>query len=153
MSELGNTRPSIETQQEAVARLGEEALWGPSLRELFDHAARDLAELLHADLTKVLEWQPEKGELLLQSGVGWRAGSVGSATEPDRRGSAAGYALLTEEPVVVRDLAAEDRFTPSDLLREHGAAGLACPFSPLVGGASGECIVQRVISIKRRPVN
>ncbi|SCY47154.1 ATP-binding protein [Thiohalorhabdus denitrificans] len=108
-------------QQEAVAELGEAGLRRASLQALFDRATAMLGELLEADLTKVLEWHPEVGVLLLKSGNGWREGLVGSATEPDGYGSPGGYTMLTERPVVVEDLAAETRFTPSELLREHGA--------------------------------
>ncbi|WP_373654949.1 PAS domain-containing protein [Thiohalorhabdus methylotrophus] len=108
-------------RQAAVARLGERALWNPPLQLLFDQATRELAEQLEVDFTKVLEWHPDEGTLLLRSGTGWPQGQVGTATEPDQYGSPGGYTLLTEEPVFIADLTTEERFAASELLTEHGA--------------------------------
>ncbi|HKJ87854.1 MAG TPA: response regulator [Gammaproteobacteria bacterium] len=113
-------RQRKRARQEAIATLGETALWNPPLQDLFDQATRKVAEILEVDLTNILEWKPEEGYLLVRSGTGWKEGVVGSATEPDRRASPGGYTLLTEEPVLISDLAAEDRFTAPELLTEHG---------------------------------
>ncbi|MFP4616301.1 MAG: ATP-binding protein [Thiohalorhabdus sp.] len=123
-------------QQEAVAELGEAGLRRTSLQGLFDRATAMLGELLGADLTKVLEWRPEEGILLLKSGTGWREGRVGSATEPDGYGSPGGYTMLTERPVIEEDLAAEMRFTPSELLDEHGAVS---GMTVVIEGPEGPC--------------
>jgi DNA-binding NarL/FixJ family response regulator/signal transduction histidine kinase len=46
---------------------------------------------------------------------------VGHATEGTGLESQAGYTLRSEAPVIAEDLRAETRFSPSALLREHGA--------------------------------
>src|ERR687894_77392 len=51
------------------------------------------------------------------------------------RGSQAGYALLSDEPVVSDDVGAEERFRPPPLLVEHGVVGSMTVVIPGHGGA------------------
>jgi two-component sensor histidine kinase len=67
-----------------------------------------------------LEYLPEKDRLLLRAGVGWDAGLIGVATVGAGRASPAGYALQTGKPVISNHLENEERFSTSDLLRDHG---------------------------------
>ncbi|WP_135823242.1 PAS domain-containing sensor histidine kinase [Halorussus ruber] len=106
-------------QQRVLSEFSQYALEARSLDDLFDEAVELVADVLDHDYCKVLELYPEDDELLLRNGVGWREGIVGSATVADDRGSQAGYTLLTEEPVVVEDLEAEERFSGPDLLNSH----------------------------------
>jgi signal transduction histidine kinase len=46
--------------------------------------------------------------------------SVGETSLPCDHDSQAGYALLSNEPVIVKDLASESRFAPGPLLTDHG---------------------------------
>ncbi len=55
----------------------------------------------------------------LRAGVGWRDGLVGKAQVGIDQDSQAGYTLMTSEPVLVRDLATETRFSGPLLLRQH----------------------------------
>src|SRR5918997_1166009 len=52
------------------------------------------------------------------------------------RGSQAGYALLSDEPVVSDDVGAEERFRPPPLLVEHGVVGSMTVVIPGHGGSS-----------------
>ncbi|WP_128477187.1 PAS domain S-box protein [Halorussus pelagicus] len=106
-------------QQRAVAEFSQAALEDRSLDALFDEAVELVCETLGHDYCKVLELHPDEDELLLRNGIGWRDGIVGDATVADDRGSQAGYTLVSEEPVVVEDMAAEDRFSGPDLLTAH----------------------------------
>jgi PAS domain S-box-containing protein len=107
-------------QQRALSEFSQYALEANSLDDLFDEAVELVADVLDHDYCNVLELHPEAGELLLRSGVGWCDGIVGSATVADDRESQAGYTLLAQEPVVVEDLDAEERFSGPDLLTSHG---------------------------------
>ncbi|MBX0293941.1 GAF domain-containing sensor histidine kinase [Halomicroarcula sp. F27] len=78
-----------------------------------------MANTLDHDYCKILELRPADDELLLRNGVGWHDGLVGTATVETEENSQAGYTLLEEEPVVVTDLPAEDRFTGPELLTSH----------------------------------
>lgn len=107
------------TQSAIVARLGQRALTNGSLDNLFDLAAKLLAEGLEVEYTKVLELLPEGDRLLLRAGVGWREGLVGQATVETGPNSQAGYTLQEDKPVIVTDLPTELRFQGPPLLSEH----------------------------------
>ncbi|HEX9017255.1 MAG TPA: ATP-binding protein [Chloroflexota bacterium] len=106
-------------QQAAVARLGEHALAGAGLGELFDECCRSAADELAADYSKVLELLPHDDLLVMRSGVGWTEGYVGSATVEGGTGSQAGYTLLAGGPVILEDVRTERRFHLSELHRVH----------------------------------
>src|SRR5690606_37241274 len=88
-------------QQHAVAELGKLALREPDLQRVFDHATTTVAATLEIEFCKILEILPGGSELLMRAGVGWKAGLVGSLRIPGGVDSQAGYALLSERPVVV----------------------------------------------------
>ncbi|WGV25270.1 PAS domain S-box protein [Halotia branconii] len=107
-------------QQAAVAQLSQVALSGLDLTALFDQTTRLVADSLAVEYCKVLELLPNGRSLLLRSGVGWQADLVGQATVSSDRTSQAGYTLLSDNPVIVKDLRVETRFNSPPLLIEHG---------------------------------
>ncbi|WP_336001138.1 PAS domain S-box protein [Halorientalis halophila] len=107
-------------QQRVVAELGESALEADDLDALMREATERVASVLGNEYCKVLELDPDRRDLLLRQGVGWREGIVGEATVDVDENSQAGYTLLSTEPVVVDDLAAETRFSGPALLTSHG---------------------------------
>ncbi len=106
-------------RQAAIAKLGLTALSGGDLGHLLDEAVRTIAELLGAEYCKVLRLLPNGREFLLQAGVGWEDGLVGSA-RVEAGSSQAGYTLRSNEPVIVEDFSTETRFTRPEILRRHG---------------------------------
>jgi len=106
-------------QQAVVAQLGQMALGGCDLDELFNEAVKQVAQTLNVEYCKVLELLPGERELLLRAGVGWKEGFVGRATVGTGTDSQAGYTLLSDEPVIVEDLKTEKRFSGPPLLHEH----------------------------------
>jgi diguanylate cyclase (GGDEF)-like protein len=104
-----------------IAALGERALEGGPLAALLDHAMEVIAEVLGVEFADVLELAPDERAFLLKAGIGFREGLVRNITLPaDWADSQAGFTILTKEPVIVEDVAAEERFQAGDLLREHG---------------------------------
>lgn len=120
-----------EAQQAAVASISQLALTAPNLTHLMDKAVRVLATILDVACVKVLQLQPDGKEFLLTSGVGWDEGLVGSTMIETGEGSQAGYTLSAFFPVIVEDLAAEQRFSGPDLLIDHGIVSGA---SVVIGG-------------------
>ncbi|MCI0488788.1 MAG: ATP-binding protein, partial [Blastocatellia bacterium] len=106
-------------QQAAVALLGQHALAGSGLGALMDEAVTTIARTLDVEYCKVLELLPGGGSLLLRAGVGWKEGLVGRAIVEAGLDSQAGFTLISNEPVIVEDLATETRFGGPSLLREH----------------------------------
>lgn len=118
--EVEATLRSRAAQQEALARLGLDALSANDLGALMDRAVKVVAETLGVELCKILELLPDGKRLRLRSGVGWKEGLVGTACIDAEAGSQAGHTLSTREPVLVQDLATETRFAGPALLTDHG---------------------------------
>ncbi len=125
-------------QQEAVARLGAQALTEHGLQSFFDVSVELIAETLGIELVQILELVPGDAELLLRAGIGWRPGVVGSALVSTDRASQAGFTLATGGPVIVEDLTAETRFSGQSLLHQHGVvSGITIPIAGRDGRTYG----------------
>ncbi len=107
-------------QQAAIASLGKQALGEQQLNNLFHQATVLVAQNLNVEYTKVLELSEDGTSLLLRAGVGWSEGLVGKATVGTDLDSQAGYTLISNEPIIVKDLSTETRFNGPALLRDHG---------------------------------
>src|SRR5919107_1252736 len=124
VTERKRAEAELETQarqQAVVADFGLRALANDDLHLLMDEAVALVARTLEAEYSEVVEILPGGEELLIVAGVGWDKGVVGDTMVSAGFGSQAGYALISEEPVIVEDLATETRFDPPSLLVEHGA--------------------------------
>ncbi|HEX8310603.1 MAG TPA: PAS domain-containing protein, partial [Chthoniobacteraceae bacterium] len=122
-AELARTYSVIQDralQQGTVAQLGQRALAGASLDELFAEATTVVRETLKTDLCAVLDLDPEEQFLSVRSLAGWSVEPQDSRI-PKGRQSLAGYALLTGEPVIVDDMETETRFEVTPRLRSLGA--------------------------------
>lgn len=117
-------------QQAVVAELGQRALAGEELPALMDFAVKAVAEALGVTHTKVLE-KVDAHTFLMRAGHGWKEGTVGRATVGTHAASQAGYTLLATAPVVVEDLAREERFKGAALLHDHG---IVSGLSVVIGG-------------------
>jgi PAS domain S-box-containing protein len=106
-------------QQAAVADLGLRALAIPDLSVLMDEAAVLIAHTLNVEYSMILELLSDGSALQRCAGVGWKAETMGHATMGTHTDSLAGYTLLSNRPVIVENLHAETRFTPSPLLLAH----------------------------------
>ncbi len=121
-------RQQIEQEQKARARhrkalaeLSQGALQKTDLPDLMEKAVHLLAEALEVPFTKILELLPNKQELLVRYGTGWKKGAVGQAiVSADPNTSQAGYTLSSPSPVVVYDLQTDKRFNGPALLHKHG---------------------------------
>lgn len=107
-------------ESEALIEIGDHALRVDELGAFLDATVTSVSAALGAPLTKVLRLDSERRCFVVQAGVGWSPGTVGTATVPTGLESQAGYTLACDQPVVVTDLATETRFEPAALLREHG---------------------------------
>lgn len=125
-------------QQRALAELGSAALTDLPFDEFLNVLTRMLAETLHCPMTKVLQFADEADLLTLRSGVGWRDGLVGKAQVGVDLESQAGYTLKVGEPVIVRDLATERRFSGPLLLRQHKVkSGMSVVIAGIAGRPFG----------------
>jgi diguanylate cyclase (GGDEF)-like protein/PAS domain S-box-containing protein len=106
-------------QQAAVATLGVAALEGTEVASLMDDAVTLVAETLEVEFCELLELTEDREALILSAGTGWRPGLVRSALMPMGSDFHAGFTWGSRGQVVVEDYAAEKRFRPTTLLREH----------------------------------
>lgn len=97
-------------QQQAVARLGRLALTDVSRQYLLDEACLTVAAVLHADLAGVLQLLPDRSAFVLRAGIGWPPNEIGVQHVPAGPRSQAGYTVASDGPVVLHDVAAEERF-------------------------------------------
>lgn len=133
-------------QQEVIAELGQRALVSTDIEAFLDEAVALIARTLGVEYCKVLKLIPGGEELLMVAGTGWVEGLVGQARVGNTVDSQAGFTLLTDEPVIVADLASETRFSGSALLRDHQVVS---GMSIIIRGPEGPYGVLGVYSTRR----
>lgn len=125
-----------QRQQAAVAALGQDALSGTDLSHLLDQAAGMVSEHLEADFSSILELG-SSGKLVLRAGRGWEDGLIGFATVDSTESSMSGFAIQTDQPVVMDNIETEERFAPSTLQHESGIVSGAAVVIPGQEGPFG----------------
>ena len=136
----------LRKQVTALAHFGGHALRSGNISELLQEATRLVSDAIEVDLVKVLELLSDGRNLLVRAGVNWNPGVVGQATISAEDGSAAGFALSTDAPVI-SDVAAETRFEIPPLLLEHGVQSTV---NVVIRGDRGPFGVLEVDSRERR---
>jgi two-component sensor histidine kinase len=106
---------------EGLTRIGVEVM--PPER-LMHHVAAQVGRVIHIHHIKVMRHRPEKGDLIVVAGVGWKPGVVGIATLAIDYRSPAGRALQTGAPVTIDNFHETGEFRLPDLLRDHGIVSL-----------------------------
>jgi GAF domain-containing protein len=91
-----------------------------SEQRLLQNAAAQVARITHIRHVKVLRYRPDKGDLLIEAGVGWKPGVVGHVSFGADRHSAPGRSLQTGAPVVCDDIRNDPEYRYAEVLREHG---------------------------------
>ena len=87
---------------------------------LLQNTTAQVSRVTHIAHVKILRYRPDRGDLLMVAGVGWRPGVVGHATFSTDRYSTAGRSMQTALPVIVEDLPNDPEFHYAEVLREHG---------------------------------
>lgn len=107
-------------QQEVVAELGRRALTDGTRTTLFGSAVQLIAETLGVEVAWFAEKLPHVDVLQPRAEVGF--GNISHRSQHLRQGldSQSGYTLLCGEPVISEQVNADDRFTPSQELRDTG---------------------------------
>jgi GAF domain-containing protein len=90
-----------------------------SVPGLLQNAAAQVARITHIKHVKILRYRPDRGDLLVEAGVGWKSGVVGHVSFGADRFSAPGRSLQTGAPVAVEDIANDPEFRYAEVLREH----------------------------------
>jgi len=94
------------------------------LQTFLDQIVAEVARATTITHIKILRYRPQKGDLLVESGVGWRDGVVGKATLPIDVSSPPGRVIQTGRSSLVEDFSKETEFKLSGLLQLHGIVSL-----------------------------
>jgi two-component sensor histidine kinase len=101
---------------------------------LLQNSVAQIARITGIKHVKALRYRPDRGDLLIEAGVGWRPGVVGHVSFGADRHSAPGRSLQTGQPVVVLDIRHDPDFRYAELLREHGIVSV-CNVPIFVNGS------------------
>jgi hypothetical protein len=88
-------------QRSALAVVSQNAINAEDLTALLNEAAAVAADTLAAEHSAILQILPDGDELVLRAGVGWNAGPAGPHRVPATVGSAYGFVLHADAPIVV----------------------------------------------------
>ena len=124
----------------AVAKLGHVALSGVAVGEVLDLAVDLVCEVLAVEYAMILNQSSPGGPLILVAGRGWGSHVVVGETAVPADGSQAGYTLRSLEPVLVEDLALDERFDGPPILADHDVVSgisVAIPQQDLAYGVLG----------------
>ncbi len=117
-----------------LAAFGQDALKSTEIAELMNEAAGSVASALGVEFSKVLQLAPEGDAMVLCAGVGWDPVHIGHAMLETGLNSHAGYALHSNEAVILGDARTETRFVLSALDSE---AGILSGIDVLIHGRDG----------------
>jgi two-component sensor histidine kinase/putative methionine-R-sulfoxide reductase with GAF domain len=106
---------------EGLSRIGADKL--PPER-LMHHVAAQVSRVTRIERSKVMRYRRDRGDLLVEAGVGWKPGVVGHATLAVDHRSPAGRAFQTATPVAIHNIYDSSDFRVPELLREHGIVSL-----------------------------
>ncbi len=125
-------------QQKVMAEFAQLALQERDVLKVMDECVSLLSQTLPIEMAKVLELLPGGQSLLLRAGVGWKEGLVGHAVVSADLNSQAGYTLISQKPVIVKDLSRESRFSGPSLLIDHQVvSGMSCIIRDQAGNPHG----------------
>jgi PAS domain S-box-containing protein len=110
----------LRKQHELCVHFGVGSLHATSLLHLQTQACAVVAQGMGTAYAKVLKYQSTSDRLVLESGVGWHPSDIGTATLGADDSSPAGYAYMTDRPVISNHLGDELRFRTPELLKKYG---------------------------------
>ena len=128
---LGGAPDTADHLRACAYKIAQQVVSSLDLDDLFQGIACDVVRALSVDYCEILELEERGQFLILRAGHGFPDELVGSARVGLNLESHAGYTLLRDEPVVVTDLADEERFDVPGLLKDQGAvSGITVPIRP-----------------------
>lgn len=134
-------------KQAVISQLGHAALTSPNIDYFYTKVSSLITETLDVKYCKILELLPGKKSFVLRGGVGWNPGLVNRNIVTAGKNSQGEYALLSDEPIVVKDLKKEKRFYSSELLMSHG---ITSGINVIIPGKKGPFGILGVYSEKKR---
>jgi signal transduction histidine kinase/AmiR/NasT family two-component response regulator len=126
-------------QQSTIAEFSQHALREMQIGLLMEDAVAHITHTIEVEYCSVMESLSDGKTLLLRAGVGWHEGLVGRAIVKSDAAFPGGSTLLestpaSAQPTIIEDLPAENRFSISPLLQEHG---IISGMSVVIPGSDG----------------
>lgn len=106
-------------QQAVVAELGQQALSGADLSELFDKTVSVITSVLDAEYAKVMKLSPDGKSLIFRAMEGWNESTLQGHIISTESRSQAAATLRSQEPIVVEDMVADGRFDATLSISDH----------------------------------
>jgi transcriptional regulator with GAF, ATPase, and Fis domain len=120
-NELGARLREHRRMINGLSRIGPEGL---SPGQLMQHVVAQVSRVTNIERVKIMRYRPERGDLLIEAGVGWKPGVVGNVSLAADYQSPAGRALQTGAAVTLENFASAPEFRIPEVLREHGIVSM-----------------------------
>jgi len=137
-------------QQAVVAELGRKAMRGMKLSELQNEAVALVAQVVGVEYCEILSLSAQGNSLTMVAGFGWQPGTVGNSSITPLPDTHVGYTLLSNEVIIVEDLATDPRFRITPLLSAHNAVS---GISAIIACDQGALGLLGAYSVKPRAFN
>ncbi len=122
-------------QQAALAAFGSFAFRETDLLTILTEAARTCAASLEVPFSKVCRYRPDKNDLLIEAGWGWKLGVVGRVVSQADESSPQGRAYVTGKPVIIRNINTANNLALPAFYEEHGVISTVDVLIPAIDGA------------------
>ncbi|HVB76529.1 MAG TPA: ATP-binding protein [Candidatus Nitrosotalea sp.] len=106
-----------------IAELTQFALRAGSPDELLDLAMRGVRRILSTEFAMILEVSPDQSQLVVRSGVGWRAGTIGHSISTTSEGAGRSIFVTSSRAITFVDAARARSFRAHPLFAEQGVVG------------------------------
>ncbi|MGF1512836.1 MAG: ATP-binding protein [Elainellaceae cyanobacterium] len=120
------------SRQEIIVDLTRQALAGIEIGLLFKHTVAQIAQVFDVEYCEIFELVSYRAGFVLRAAKGWPAAAVNQITTGVNTDSQSGLTLLSDRPIIVQDINADDRLTSSNLLYPTAVNSL---ISVLISGA------------------
>src|SRR6266849_6753475 len=120
-------------RQRLIAEFGQQAFASSDVEDVLSRAVELVTVALKADYCNVLELDESAKQLLIKAASGWPSEVMARRTVPIRLGSRLEFVLSRREPLIIEDLAKDERFSDSPLVRLGVRSGIQVPIFGTAG--------------------
>jgi len=120
-------------RQRLIAEFGQQAFASSDVEDVLSRAVELVTVALKADYCSVLEFDESAKRLLIKAASGWPSETMARRTVAIRPGGRLEFVLSRREPLITEDLAKEERFSDSPLVRMGVRSGIQVPIFGTAG--------------------
>jgi len=120
-------------RQRLIAEFGQQAFASSDVDDVLSRAVELVTVALNADYCTVLELDESAKQLLIKAGSGWPSETMARRTVAIRPGGRLEFVLSRREPLIIEDLAKDERFSESPLVRMGVRSGIQVPIFGTAG--------------------